>query len=42
MQAKLQAAIAALSGGVKCVRISDIAAIADVSRGTVVQNSGDL
>jgi acetylglutamate kinase len=42
MQAKLQAAIAALSGGVKCVRISDIAAIADVSRGTVVQNSGGL
>jgi acetylglutamate kinase len=36
MRAKLQAALSALDGGVDQVRISDIAAIADGARGTVV------
>lgn len=36
MRAKLQAAAAAVEGGVPRVRISDIGAIADLTRGTVV------
>jgi acetylglutamate kinase len=42
MQAKLQAGLAALAGGVPCVRISDIAAIADPSRGTTLRGIGEL
>jgi acetylglutamate kinase len=41
MRAKVEAALAALDGGVVRVRISDVAAIADPSRGTVVTRSGD-
>jgi acetylglutamate kinase len=40
MGAKLQAALAALEGGVERVRISDIAAIEDVDRGTVLTRVG--
>jgi acetylglutamate kinase len=36
MQAKLQAGIAAIEGGVQHVRISDIGAITDLSRGTTL------
>lgn len=39
MQAKLQAGIAALEGGVKRVRISDLHAIDDLSRGTILRES---
>lgn len=42
MQAKLQAGIAALEGGVQRVRISDILAITDLSRGTTLRNEGVL
>ena len=42
MQAKLQAGLSALAGGVPCVRISDIAAIADPSRGTFLYGIGEL
>ena len=42
MAAKLQAALAALDGGVQRVRISDIAAIADVHRGTVLTRVGSM
>ena len=42
MRAKLQAALAALDGGVARVRISDVAAIADPGRGTSLQKFGDL
>jgi len=42
MQAKLQAALAALAGGVARVRISDIAAIADPARGTILRSVGEL
>jgi acetylglutamate kinase len=42
MRAKLQAALAAIEGGVARVRISDVAAIADHGRGTSLQNFGDL
>lgn len=42
MRAKLQAGLAALEGGVACVRISDIAAIADPSRGTTLRGIGEL
>ena len=38
MRAKLSAAIAAVAGGVKRVRISDVRAIGDDDRGTVVQD----
>jgi acetylglutamate kinase len=38
MQAKLQAGIAAIEGGVQRVRISDIGAITDLSRGTTLRN----
>jgi acetylglutamate kinase len=41
MQAKLQAGIAALEGGVGRVRISDIQAIEDLSRGTTLRLTGD-
>jgi acetylglutamate kinase len=41
MQAKLQAGIAALEGGVRRVRISDIHAIEDLSRGTTLRLTGD-
>ncbi len=42
MHAKLQAALRALEGGVQCVRISDIAAIADPGRGTLLRGIGEL
>jgi acetylglutamate kinase len=40
MSAKLQAALTALDGGVERVRISDIAAIEDLDRGTVLTRVG--
>ena len=42
MAAKLQAALSALDGGVQRVRISDIAAIADSNRGTVLTRVGSM
>lgn len=42
MAAKLQAALSALDGGVQRVRISDIAAITDPDRGTVLTRVGSL
>lgn len=42
MRAKLEAGLAAIAGGVPAVRISDIAAIADASRGTVLRAIGEL
>jgi acetylglutamate kinase len=42
MRAKLEAGLAALAGGVVSVRISDIAAITDSTRGTVMQAIGGL
>jgi len=42
MRAKLEAARAALVGGVSRARISDIAGIGDAGRGTVVLRSGEL
>jgi acetylglutamate kinase len=42
MAAKLQAALSALDGGVRRVRISDIAAIADAHRGTVLTRVGSM
>jgi len=42
MAAKLQAALAALDGGVQRVRISDIAAITDAHRGTVLTRVGSM
>ncbi|MDB4876494.1 MAG: argB [Gemmatimonadetes bacterium] len=42
MRAKLEAGLAAVAGGVKRVRISDIAAIADPTRGTVLHAIGEL
>ncbi len=42
MQAKLQAGLTAVAGGVPCVRISDIAAITDPRRGTMLRAIGDL
>jgi len=42
MRAKLQAAAAAVEGGVPRVRISDVGAIADLTRGTVVAASRDF
>ena len=42
MAAKLQAAIAALDGGVERVRISDIAAIEQLERGTVLTRVGSV
>jgi acetylglutamate kinase len=41
MRAKLQAALAALGAGVPRVRISDLAAIADPDRGTVLLTAGN-
>ena len=42
MSAKLQAALAALEGGVERVRISDIAAIERLDRGTVLTRVGSV
>jgi acetylglutamate kinase len=42
MAAKLQAALAALDGGVQRVRISDVAAISDTGRGTVLTRVGSM
>ena len=42
MGAKLQAALQALEGGVGRVRISDIAAIEDLDRGTVLTRVGSV
>ncbi len=42
MSAKLQAALAALKGGVERVRISDIAAIEHLDRGTVLTRVGSV
>ncbi|MBA3671146.1 MAG: acetylglutamate kinase [Gemmatimonadaceae bacterium] len=42
MGAKLQAAMAALDGGVERVRISDIAAIAQLDRGTTLNRVGSV
>ena len=42
MAAKLQAALAALDGGVQRVRISDIAAIQHLERGTVLTRVGSM
>ncbi len=42
MGAKLQAALAALTGGVERVRISDIAAIESLDRGTVLTRVGSV
>jgi acetylglutamate kinase len=42
MAAKLQAALSALEGGVQRVRISDIAAITDPHRGTVLTRLGSM
>ena len=42
MRAKLEAALTAVAGGVTRVRISDIAAIADASRGTFLSAIGEL
>ena len=42
MAAKLQAALSALDGGVQRVRISDIAAITDPNRGTVLTRVGSM
>jgi acetylglutamate kinase len=42
MQAKLQAALTALAGGVPQVRISDLVAIDDPDRGTVLRRFGEL
>ena len=40
MAAKLEAAIAALDGGVECVRIASIAGIKDPTCGTLVTRDG--
>jgi acetylglutamate kinase len=42
MAAKLQAALSALEGGVQRVRISDIAAIEALDRGTVLTRVGSM
>lgn len=42
MRAKLQAGLRAIEGGVPCVRISDLAAIADRGRGTILRTIGEL
>jgi len=42
MRAKLEAGLRAIDGGVACVRISDLAAIADRGRGTTLRRIGDL
>jgi hypothetical protein len=41
-RAKPEAGLAAIAGGVARVRISDIAAIGDPNRGTVLQAIGEL
>ena len=42
MAAKLQAALSAIEGGVQRVRISDIAAITDAHRGTILTRVGSM
>jgi acetylglutamate kinase len=42
MQAKLEAGLAAIEGGVAAVRITDVAGIADSSRGTLLRAIGEL
>jgi acetylglutamate kinase len=42
MAAKLEAALAALDGGVKRVRISDLAAIVQLDRGTLLTQDGGI
>src|SRR4029079_7701201 len=42
MRAKLEAALSAVAGGVARVRISDIDAIVDASRGTFLSAIGEL
>lgn len=42
MRAKVQAGLAAVAGGIPRVRIADIAAITDSSRGTLLRATGDL
>jgi acetylglutamate kinase len=42
MQAKLQAALSALAAGVPQVRISDLGAIDDLNRGTMLRRFGEL
>jgi hypothetical protein len=41
MSAKLMASTAAVEGGVKRVRISDLRGITDRTLGTVIQNGAD-
>jgi len=42
MRAKLEAALAAIAGGVAAVRITDISGIADSSRGTLLRATGEF
>jgi acetylglutamate kinase len=42
MQAKIEAGLVAINGGVAVVRITDVAGIADSSRGTVLRALGEL
>jgi acetylglutamate kinase len=42
MRAKLDAGLVAVQGGVARVRISDVSAIADATRGTFLKSSGDM
>lgn len=42
MRAKLEAGLRAIEGGVPCVRISDLAAIADGKHGTILRSIGEL
>jgi acetylglutamate kinase len=42
MRAKLHAGLRAIEGGVPQVRISDLAAIADHTRGTTLRGIGEL
>lgn len=42
MRAKLQAGLRAIEGGVPCVRISDLSAISDRGRGTVLRGIGEM
>jgi acetylglutamate kinase len=42
MRAKLEAGLRAIEGGVPCVRISDLVAIADGKHGTILRSIGEL
>ncbi len=42
MRAKLEAALSAVAGGVAVARISDIAAIGDPRRGTILRAIGEV